>query len=57
MAKHKVKLQVEVPDGLSRKELRSYIGTAVTFYSKGLDPESPLWYIEVRKLKVKRRTR
>lgn len=57
MAKHKVKLQVEVPEGLSRKDLHFYIGSAITFYSKGLDPESPLWYIEVRKLKVKRRTR
>lgn len=57
MPKYRLTINVNTPKGVDKKDLGSYAASAVTFYSKGLDPESPLWYTEVTKVKVKRRKR
>lgn len=44
---------VEIPDGVSAKEMTSYIREAVTMWSKGTNPEDPIFEIGDRRVTVK----
>lgn len=57
MAKYRLTVTVKAPKGVGKEDLVDYSGVAFQYYKKWLDPESPLWYTEVTKVKVKRRKR
>lgn len=44
------RIEVERPDGVSVTDLREYMKTAINQWGKGGDPDSPFWYIEVKKI-------